>query len=214
MFNKQDTYTRHLEKQHRVSDDQEVQTLIVQNQLGWNGEPHFWCGFCREVVKVWGGGLAAWNQRFNHIDGEHFKKGKRIEEWFFPSGCGGRKRGLGETQSMSDAEENGQDDEQYNESDCISGDDHEGNNNAESEPVCRIHLDDGSTCEGHSTNTMTAYPGQRPSDYTEPEGPGPAPPYIQTEKRPSRKRKLRTTTGCAQQLVSRPSPFSRPKRQN
>ncbi|KAL2814779.1 hypothetical protein BJX63DRAFT_420650 [Aspergillus granulosus] len=86
MFNRQEAYVQHLQKQHQVDDEEEVQTLVCKNRLGWNGEPQFWCGFCRDIIQLRGDGLAAWNQRFNHIDIEHFKKGERIDDWFLPSG--------------------------------------------------------------------------------------------------------------------------------
>ncbi|KAL4872185.1 hypothetical protein BDV12DRAFT_151500 [Aspergillus spectabilis] len=85
LFNRQDAYAQHLEKQHQF-DEEEVQTSICKNRLGWNGEPQFWCGFCREIIPLRGDGLAAWNQRFNHIDIEHYKQGEHIDDWFFPLG--------------------------------------------------------------------------------------------------------------------------------
>ncbi|KAL3465382.1 hypothetical protein BJX64DRAFT_64868 [Aspergillus heterothallicus] len=86
LFDQQDTYVQHLKTQHQVHDEAGVQESICKNRLGWNGEPQFWCGFCRDTIHVRGMGLEAWNQRANHIDIEHFQKGKRINEWFLPSG--------------------------------------------------------------------------------------------------------------------------------
>ncbi|KAL2854307.1 hypothetical protein BJY01DRAFT_44780 [Aspergillus pseudoustus] len=86
MFNRQETYAQHLKTQHHVHDDAGVQAAICKNRIGWGGEPQFWCGFCRDIIHVQGEGLAAWNQRFNHIDIEHYKKGERIDDWFLPSG--------------------------------------------------------------------------------------------------------------------------------
>ena len=42
----------------------------------------FWCGFCVRVVQLTKSGLDAWDERFDHIDDEHFKKDQRIESWF------------------------------------------------------------------------------------------------------------------------------------
>jgi hypothetical protein len=99
MFNCQDAYAQHLGKQHQV-DEEEVQTSICKNRLGWNGEPQFWCGFCREIIPLRGDGLAAWNQRFNHIDIEHFRQGERIDDWFFPLGRVARGREQEDTQGI------------------------------------------------------------------------------------------------------------------
>ncbi|KAL4969250.1 putative C2H2 finger domain protein [Aspergillus stella-maris] len=94
IFKNQDIYIRHLGKQHGISGEQELRTLIVKDQLGWNGEPYFWCGFCRGIVRLTGSGFVAWDERFDHIDGEHFGKGGRVEEWFPSSGKADRNRDL------------------------------------------------------------------------------------------------------------------------
>ncbi|PTU23814.1 hypothetical protein P175DRAFT_0496941 [Aspergillus ochraceoroseus IBT 24754] len=83
-FHRQEEYVRHLKKHHQA-DEEEVRTLVRKDRLSWNGEPQFWCGFCRDIIHLRGRGLAAWNQRFNHIDLEHFKKGERIGDWFLPA---------------------------------------------------------------------------------------------------------------------------------
>ncbi|KAL4784255.1 hypothetical protein BJX76DRAFT_357217 [Aspergillus varians] len=102
MFNQQDAYAQHLKEQHQAVDDEEIRASVCKNQLGWNGEPRFWCGFCREIIHLQGDGLAAWNQRFNHIDIEHFKKGERIDDWFLPSGHGTKGREHDDAQTVGD----------------------------------------------------------------------------------------------------------------
>ncbi|CEL08274.1 hypothetical protein ASPCAL11425 [Aspergillus calidoustus] len=84
MFNRQEAYAQHLKKEHQVDDDEKVQASDCKHRLDWNGK--FWCGFCRDIIHVRGEGLVALNQRFNHIDIEHYQKGGRIEDWFLPSG--------------------------------------------------------------------------------------------------------------------------------
>ena len=42
----------------------------------------FWCGFCVEVVTLKKSGLKAWDERFDHIDDNHFKKEQTIDQWF------------------------------------------------------------------------------------------------------------------------------------
>ena len=51
-------------------------------RVGRNGQLGFWCGFCIEIVQLTKNGLDAWDERFDHIDDRHFKKGERIEDWF------------------------------------------------------------------------------------------------------------------------------------
>ncbi|KAL5337806.1 hypothetical protein BJX70DRAFT_223774 [Aspergillus crustosus] len=105
MFDRQDAYAQHLETHHLV-DEEEMQISICRNRLGWNGEPQFWCGFCCEIIDLQGDGLAAWNQRFNHIDIEHFKKGERIDDWFLPTGQVSKSLERGITQGVADALKN------------------------------------------------------------------------------------------------------------
>ncbi|KAL2794085.1 hypothetical protein BJX66DRAFT_338226 [Aspergillus keveii] len=86
MFSRQEAYAQHLKRQHQVDDDEQVQASVSKNRLDWNGSPKFWCGFCRDIIHVQGEGLVALNQRFNHIDIEHYQKGERIDDWLLPSG--------------------------------------------------------------------------------------------------------------------------------
>ena len=51
-------------------------------RIGRNGQSGFWCGFCQKIVKLEKKSLEAWDERFNHIDNMHFKKGQRIESWY------------------------------------------------------------------------------------------------------------------------------------
>lgn len=85
LFYNQGEYTRHLKKHHHA-EDKEVQAALAKNSIGPHGQSQFWCGFCRDIIPLKGQGLAAWNERFNHIDSEHFNNGERIEDWLLPSG--------------------------------------------------------------------------------------------------------------------------------
>ena len=53
-------------------------------RIGRNGQSGFWCGFCKRVIALKYKGLEAWDERFDHIDGFHFKKGERIDEGWYP----------------------------------------------------------------------------------------------------------------------------------
>lgn len=66
--------------------DDVVKTVPDADELGQNGRLRFWCGFCQVALPVRGHGTAAWNERFDHIDSQHFKKGQRKDEWLAPSG--------------------------------------------------------------------------------------------------------------------------------
>lgn len=91
LFYRQEVYTQHLKRHHHAGDE-DVRAAIYKNCIGPNGQSQlhglsqFWCGFCRDIVPLESQGLAAWNERFNHIDIQHFKKGERIGDWLLPSG--------------------------------------------------------------------------------------------------------------------------------
>lgn len=71
---------QHLKKHHHV-DDEGVRIAIANNRVGENGQSRFWCGFCKEIIPLRSQGREAWNERFDHIDFEHFRRGQRIGDW-------------------------------------------------------------------------------------------------------------------------------------
>ena len=50
--------------------------------MGRNGQLSFWCGFCRQILTLHKKDLEAWDERFDHIDDQHFKKGEKIGKWY------------------------------------------------------------------------------------------------------------------------------------
>ncbi|KAL3252730.1 hypothetical protein ABHI18_009921 [Aspergillus niger] len=88
LFYRQEIYVQHLKKHHET-DDEEVRASLCNNRINRDGDPrpsHYWCGFCRVLLPLKTQGVGAWNERYNHIDVEHFKKGERVEDWLLPSG--------------------------------------------------------------------------------------------------------------------------------
>lgn len=65
------------------------------SRLDLADQSQFWCGFCSRDVKLRNSGAAALDERFNHIDAEHFKKGERGRDWCLLSlgGTGGGEVG-------------------------------------------------------------------------------------------------------------------------
>ncbi|KAE8348100.1 hypothetical protein BDV28DRAFT_112961 [Aspergillus coremiiformis] len=108
LFYRQEIYVQHLRKHHQV-EEEEVQTSLSKNSIGQDGQSQFWCGFCRNIIPLKNQGLAAWNERFNHIDTEHFKNGERIDDWLLPSGhlTKGRGRDEGKEQVGTNAGSDG-----------------------------------------------------------------------------------------------------------
>ncbi|KAJ5199635.1 Zinc finger C2H2 [Penicillium cf. griseofulvum] len=83
LFYRPETYTHHLH-QHGIHGYQ-VAASAGNNRLDLAGQSHFWCGFCNCRVPLRNHGPEASDERFNHIDIEHFKKGERGQDWRFPS---------------------------------------------------------------------------------------------------------------------------------
>ena len=80
-----DLCAEHLQKKHAIPLDSSLSEETMEAMhMGRQGNYHFWCGFCNELVALSQDDCiehGAWELRFRHI-GEHFdKKGKDIGEW-------------------------------------------------------------------------------------------------------------------------------------
>lgn len=94
----QTTFVDHLKNSHSINDAAQQDQCKQNCRIGRSGNTRFWCGFCREIlpVRVQILGQAAWDERFNHIDSEHYKRGQRIDDWL----CIEMKRTKGETEGL------------------------------------------------------------------------------------------------------------------
>ncbi|KAL6720676.1 hypothetical protein ACLMJK_002601 [Lecanora helva] len=82
VFYRREHFQIHLDEAHKVKDPERVREQCKLRRVGRNGQRGFWCGFCQTVVSLKKRGLEAWDERFTHIDDEHFKKGERVDNWF------------------------------------------------------------------------------------------------------------------------------------
>jgi hypothetical protein len=74
-------FKKHLEAQHKISEEQQVGDEVKRRRIGKNCQQQFWCGFHGDIVELKEKRNAAWDERFDHI-AYHFEKEKRsIEEW-------------------------------------------------------------------------------------------------------------------------------------
>ncbi|MCJ1288152.1 hypothetical protein MMC26_007507, partial [Xylographa opegraphella] len=78
---RRDDFQDHLRVDHKINDEAHIQERCKKSRIGRNGQGGFWCGFCKEVVKLHTRGLEAWDERFNHIN-DHFKRELSIANWY------------------------------------------------------------------------------------------------------------------------------------
>ncbi|KAJ5658119.1 uncharacterized protein N7484_001768 [Penicillium longicatenatum] len=83
IFYRQETYTQHLTQQHRIPKTR-LKASLSATRLDLADQSHFWCGLCSRTVPLQSTGSTALDERFNHIDIEHFKKGERGHDWVSP----------------------------------------------------------------------------------------------------------------------------------
>ncbi|KAJ5577826.1 uncharacterized protein N7459_006790 [Penicillium hispanicum] len=84
IFYREETYTQHLGQHHGLFNNGLINTLN-SSRLDIADQSGFWCGFCSRTIPLRNHGPAALDERFNHIDIEHFKKSERGRDWRFPS---------------------------------------------------------------------------------------------------------------------------------
>lgn len=116
---RRELFMAHLHEEHHLIDreyEQYVKEQCKKRRVGRNGQGGFWCGFCQTVVRLEKWGIEAWDERFNHIDDEHFKKGTRVDEWVplegeVPRGVLERAEVWDPEKEAREAEEKGSDEE-------------------------------------------------------------------------------------------------------
>ncbi|KAL9007557.1 MAG: hypothetical protein Q9180_009626, partial [Flavoplaca navasiana] len=81
IFYRREQFQGHLREKHHIQDDQYIQIQCKRHRIGRNGQGKFWCGFCRQIVELKTKGLDAWEERFRHIDDQHYKQGRTIFDW-------------------------------------------------------------------------------------------------------------------------------------
>ncbi|GKT99818.1 hypothetical protein FLAG1_04974 [Fusarium langsethiae] len=80
---RRESFRNHLTKEHQVSDPRELEEKVDTCRIGRHCDAHFWCGFCRETIKIKEMDNT-WTKRCDHIDG-HFSgrdvPQRHISEW-------------------------------------------------------------------------------------------------------------------------------------
>ena len=92
---------KHLRSKHHYQEP-EISRRCELGRVGNNYQTSYWCGFCRKIIRqAEKRGSEAQNERYDHIDDCHFKKGQRVDEWLpigghAPRGGKSGKRALGQ----------------------------------------------------------------------------------------------------------------------
>lgn len=74
------TFEEHLKDFHKITDAELLEDHKKNGRIGRGNHGRFWCGFCKKILPLKEVGVAAWDERFNHID-NHYKEGIRVDHW-------------------------------------------------------------------------------------------------------------------------------------
>ena len=82
VFYRREQFQAHLGSEHKITDDAHIKEQCKLRRIGRNGHNGFWCGFCQTVIRLEKKNNEAFDERFTHIDSQHFDRGERVETWF------------------------------------------------------------------------------------------------------------------------------------
>ncbi|KAF9894221.1 hypothetical protein FE257_007723 [Aspergillus nanangensis] len=164
LFYRQEIYVQHIKKHHQIAND-DVRGALFKNRIGRNGQQQFWCGFCQAIVPLKNQGIEAWNERFNHIDAEHFKKGERIGNWLLPSGHFTKDRELEEERKRALAGVNGEGESLDDEGDPSDDEDDDDDDSSSSSyhSDCEVEPEDAMTIDTDAVRGLSAFTMGEPS---------------------------------------------------
>ncbi|OKL56775.1 hypothetical protein UA08_07817 [Talaromyces atroroseus] len=84
LFSHEKEFIKHLNEAHPYVSENKVQGVIDKSRIGaydHESKFYYWCGFCKKIKLVEKRGVEAWNERFDHIETQHFRKGENIKTW-------------------------------------------------------------------------------------------------------------------------------------
>lgn len=132
IFYHREKFMQHLEQDHSKLSVDHIKEEVKRNRIGRSGQEQFWCGFCVQIIGLKNKGLEAWDERFNHVDDKHFKRGQRISGWV-PVDGHGPKGSHSEDTAQERSPSCGQDEED-DDDDCDSGEAEPSQESAPSSP--------------------------------------------------------------------------------
>ena len=80
VFFRAEAFRNHIHEHHKLRKSPNLAMESLKGRIGRNGQGTFWCGFCKEILQLRERAIAAWEERFRHIEG-HFTAGDNISAW-------------------------------------------------------------------------------------------------------------------------------------
>jgi hypothetical protein len=85
-FSKKEQFTHHLQQFHQITDVREMNSLVTKQHINSGFQPQYWCGFCREILKLTHKGKQGYHERYDHVANHISVDEKSIEDWYPPDG--------------------------------------------------------------------------------------------------------------------------------
>jgi hypothetical protein len=85
-FGKKEQFTHHLQQFHQITDAREVNPLVTKQHINSCFQPQYWCGFCREILKLSHKGKLGYHERYDHVANHISVDEKSIDDWYPPDG--------------------------------------------------------------------------------------------------------------------------------
>jgi hypothetical protein len=82
LFFNPESFKQHLCAVHCLEQQSEkISHELKIRCIGKNCQGRFWCGFCKMIIELKNREEKAWDERFDHIEREHFRNGENIRDW-------------------------------------------------------------------------------------------------------------------------------------
>ena len=80
VFFRAEAFRNHVYEHHELRGSPQLALECWKSRVGRNGQGSFWCGFCKDILQLHGRAIAAWEERFRHIEA-HYRAGQTIDTW-------------------------------------------------------------------------------------------------------------------------------------
>ena len=80
IYYKLEAFREHMRKDHKMEGCHKLDRECCRSKVGRNGQGSFWCGFCEKILPLQERAIAAWDERYKHIE-EHYLAGQLSGTW-------------------------------------------------------------------------------------------------------------------------------------